>query len=74
MVDLIFGVIRLSGSDFRYFNQGNIEEVSCISESANALYGIVSYQAADCLPHPCSDTLGPFTVPSKVLNALDKLE
>lgn len=45
-----------------------------MSDSANALYGIVSYQAADCLPQPSSDTLGPFTVASKVLNALDKLE
>lgn len=43
-------------------------------ENANALYGIVLYQAADCLPHPCSDTLGPFTVACRVLNALDKLE
>lgn len=43
-------------------------------EDANALYGIVVYQAADCLPHSCSDTLGPFTAPIKVLNALEKLE
>lgn len=58
----------------RYFSQGNIDETNYVSENANALYGIVVYQAADCLPQPSSDTIGPFSVPSKVLNALDKLE
>lgn len=59
---------------FRYFSQGNLEDTNYISENANSLYGIVLYQAADCLPHPSSDTYGPFSCPSKVLNAIDKLE
>lgn len=66
----------LQWNGFRYFNQGNIsiDEVNCVTENTNALYGIVVYQAADCLPHPCSDTLGPFTDPSTVLTALETLE
>lgn len=59
---------------FRYFSQGNIEESNYLSEGVNCYYGIVIYQAADCLPHPSSDTIGPFVSPNKVLNAIDKLE
>lgn len=57
----------------RYFAQGNIEERDYITENSNA-YGIVVYQAADCLPHPSSDTFGPFSNASRLLNAFDKLE
>lgn len=57
----------------RCFTQGSVEERDYISENSNA-YGIVVYQAADCLPHPSSDTFGPFTNASRLLNALDKLE
>nr|CAH7747629.1 unnamed protein product [Callosobruchus chinensis] len=38
------------------------------------MYGIVIYYAADCLPHPSTDTFGPFSSPSKLLSAIDKLE
>lgn len=58
---------------FRYFAQGSIEERDYITENSNA-YGIVVYQAADCLPHPSSDTFGPFSNPARLLNAFDKLE
>ncbi|CAH1159965.1 unnamed protein product [Phaedon cochleariae] len=57
-----------------YFNQGNIDDTNYISENANSLYGIVVYQAADCLPHPSTDTFGPLSSPTKLLNAIDKLE
>lgn len=57
-----------------YFNQGSFEEANYFTESANTLYGIVLYHAADCLPHPSTDTIGPFTSPTKVLNSIDKLE
>ncbi|KAG5897917.1 hypothetical protein JTB14_014033 [Gonioctena quinquepunctata] len=57
-----------------YFSQGNIDDNNYVSENANSLYGIVVYQAADCLPHPSTDTFGPFTSPTKLLNAIDKLD
>ncbi|XP_044255360.1 mediator of RNA polymerase II transcription subunit 25-like isoform X3 [Tribolium madens] len=57
-----------------YFSQGSIDESNFLSEGINSYYGIVVYQAADCLPHPSSDTIGPFVSPSKVLSAIDKLE
>ncbi|XP_031341690.1 mediator of RNA polymerase II transcription subunit 25-like isoform X2 [Photinus pyralis] len=57
-----------------YFSQGNLEEINYLSESANSLYGIVIYQAADCLPHPSTDTIGPFSSSGKVLNAFERLE
>lgn len=57
-----------------YFSQGSIDENNYISENSNALYGIVTYQAADCLPHLCTDTFGPFSSPTKVLAAIERLE
>lgn len=57
-----------------YFSQGNSEEINYLSESANSLYGIVIYQAADCLPHPSTDTIGPFSSSGKVLSAFERLE
>lgn len=57
-----------------YFSQGNLDETNYLTESVNSLYGIVIYQAADCLPHPSTDTIGPFTSSGKVLNAFEKLE
>ncbi|KAJ3657511.1 hypothetical protein Zmor_009307 [Zophobas morio] len=57
-----------------YFSQGNIDESNYLSEGVNSYYGIVVYQAADCLPHPSSDTIGPFVSPNKLLSAIDKLE
>ncbi|XP_018326759.1 mediator of RNA polymerase II transcription subunit 25 isoform X2 [Agrilus planipennis] len=57
-----------------YFSQGNLDETSYLTENANSVYGIVIYYAADCLPQVSSDTFGPFLTPSRVLNALDKLE
>ncbi|KAK5643320.1 hypothetical protein RI129_007165 [Pyrocoelia pectoralis] len=57
-----------------YFSRGNLEETNYLSESANSLYGIVIYQAADCLPHPSTDTIGPFSSSGKVLNAFERLE
>lgn len=59
---------------FRFFNQGSIDESNYISENSNSFYGIVTYQAADCLPYLSSDTFGPFTSPSKVLSAIERLE
>lgn len=58
----------------RYFSQGNLEENNYISENTNCIYGLVTYQAADCLPHPTSDTYGPFLSPTKLLNTFEKLE
>ncbi|XP_030748029.1 mediator of RNA polymerase II transcription subunit 25-like isoform X2 [Sitophilus oryzae] len=57
-----------------YFNQGSIDENSYISENSNSSYGIVTYQAADCLPRLSSDTFGPFSSPSKVISAIERLE
>ncbi|KAF7285039.1 mediator of RNA polymerase II transcription subunit 25-like isoform X2 [Rhynchophorus ferrugineus] len=57
-----------------FFNQGSIDESNYISENSNSFYGIVTYQAADCLPYLSSDTFGPFTSPSKVLSAIERLE
>ncbi|XP_054259504.1 mediator of RNA polymerase II transcription subunit 25-like [Macrosteles quadrilineatus] len=54
-----------------YFSQGTIEDYVC--ESTNTLYGIVTYQAADCLPNLSSDTYGPYTSPQKVLMMLEKI-
>lgn len=58
----------------RYFSQGSIDENNYISENSNSFYGIVTYQAADCLPHLCTDTFGPFSSPTKVLGAIERLE
>jgi mediator of RNA polymerase II transcription subunit 25 len=57
-----------------YFSQGNIDENNYLSEGVNCYYGIVVYQAADCLPHPSSDTIGPFVSPNKLLSAIERLE
>ncbi|XP_045479240.1 mediator of RNA polymerase II transcription subunit 25 [Harmonia axyridis] len=57
-----------------YFGQGNLDENNYLSESLNSFYGIVLYQAADCLPRLCTDTIGPFTSPGKVVSAIDRLE
>ncbi|KAJ8943634.1 hypothetical protein NQ318_005635 [Aromia moschata] len=57
-----------------YFSQGNIDDTNYVSENANSIYGIVVYQAADCLPHPSSDTFGPFSSPTKLLSAIDRLD
>ncbi|KAJ8927475.1 hypothetical protein NQ314_020072 [Rhamnusium bicolor] len=60
--------------NYQYFSQGNIDDTNYVSENANSIYGIVVYQAADCLPHLSSDTFGPFPSPTKLLNAIDRLE
>ncbi|XP_022903004.1 mediator of RNA polymerase II transcription subunit 25-like [Onthophagus taurus] len=57
-----------------YFSQGNNDEGSYISDNANSLYGIVTYQTADCLPQPMTDTIGPFNNATKFINAFDRLE
>ncbi|EZA49336.1 Mediator of RNA polymerase II transcription subunit [Ooceraea biroi] len=57
-----------------YFSQGGIEDREYVSENSTTLYGIVVYHAADCLPAPCTETLGPYSNPHKLLMVLDKLE
>jgi len=57
-----------------YFTQGSIEERDYVTESTNTQYGLVIYQAADCLPNPSSDCYGPYCSPQKLLNILDKIE
>ncbi|XP_050304087.1 mediator of RNA polymerase II transcription subunit 25-like isoform X1 [Anthonomus grandis grandis] len=57
-----------------YFNQGSIDDTVLASENSSSFYGIVTYQAADCLPNLATDTFGPFTSPSKVLASIDRLE
>lgn len=58
-----------------YFGQGNVvEEINYLSESTNSMYGMVVYQAADCLPSPSTDAMGPFSSPSKLMQAFEKLE
>ncbi|KAJ8964091.1 hypothetical protein NQ317_004944 [Molorchus minor] len=57
-----------------YFSQGNIDDTNYVSENASSEYGIVVYHAADCLPHPSSETYGPFSTPTKLLNAIDRLD
>ncbi|XP_066601474.1 mediator of RNA polymerase II transcription subunit 25-like isoform X2 [Prorops nasuta] len=57
-----------------YFSQGGIEDREYVSENNTTLYGIVVYHAADCLPAPCTETLGPYANPHKLLLILDKLE
>ncbi|KAL0125266.1 hypothetical protein PUN28_004503 [Cardiocondyla obscurior] len=57
-----------------YFSQGGIEDREYVSENSTTLYGIVVYHAADCLPSPCTETLGPYSNPHKLLMVLDKLE
>ncbi|XP_033217039.1 mediator of RNA polymerase II transcription subunit 25 isoform X2 [Belonocnema kinseyi] len=57
-----------------YFSQGNIEDREYVPENTSTLYGVVVYHAADCLPSPCTGTLGPYSNPHKLLLALDKLE
>lgn len=59
---------------FRYFNQGNVDETAYLSENANSLYGIVIYQTSDCLPHPLTDTIGPFTSSEKFKTTFERLE
>ncbi|XP_058806988.1 mediator of RNA polymerase II transcription subunit 25-like isoform X3 [Phymastichus coffea] len=56
-----------------YFSQG-IEDREFASESSSTLYGIVIYQAADCLPSNITNAFGPFSNPQKVLHTIDKLE
>ncbi|XP_020293068.1 mediator of RNA polymerase II transcription subunit 25 [Pseudomyrmex gracilis] len=57
-----------------YFSQGGIEDREYVSENTTTLYGVVVYHAADCLPAPCTETLGPYSSPHKLLMILDKLE
>ncbi|XP_051168877.1 mediator of RNA polymerase II transcription subunit 25-like isoform X2 [Leptopilina boulardi] len=57
-----------------YFSQGTIEDREYVPENTSTLYGVVVYHAADCLPSPCTGTLGPYANPHKLLLALDKLE
>ncbi|KAK9886904.1 hypothetical protein WA026_019161 [Henosepilachna vigintioctopunctata] len=57
-----------------YFGQGNLDENNYFSEIFNSFYGIVLYQAADCLPRLSTDTIGPFSNPGKLVAAIDKLE
>ncbi|KAJ9601081.1 hypothetical protein L9F63_000816, partial [Diploptera punctata] len=57
-----------------YFSQGTIEEREYVTESTSTQYGLVIYQAADCLPNPSSDSYGPYSSPQKVLTIMDKLE
>ncbi|XP_018044485.1 PREDICTED: mediator of RNA polymerase II transcription subunit 25 isoform X2 [Atta colombica] len=57
-----------------YFSQGGIEDREYVAENSTTLYGIVVYHAADCLPSPCTETLGPYSNPHKLLMVLDKLE
>lgn len=58
---------------FRYFSQGNLDDNNYLEDSTS-VYGIVVYQAADCLPHPSTDTFGPFTSAAKVYSAIERLE
>ncbi|XP_043496385.1 mediator of RNA polymerase II transcription subunit 25-like isoform X4 [Polistes fuscatus] len=57
-----------------YFSQGGIEDREYVAENSTTLYGIVLYHAADCLPASCTETLGPYVNPHKLLLILDKLE
>ncbi|XP_012287300.1 mediator of RNA polymerase II transcription subunit 25 [Orussus abietinus] len=58
-----------------YFSQGGIEDREYVSEqNSTTLYGVVVYHAADCLPAPCTGTLGPYSNPHKLLLTLEKLE
>nr|XP_050865535.1 mediator of RNA polymerase II transcription subunit 25-like isoform X1 [Vespula vulgaris]XP_050865537.1 mediator of RNA polymerase II transcription subunit 25-like isoform X1 [Vespula vulgaris] len=57
-----------------YFSQGGIEDREYVAENSTTLYGIVLYHAADCLPASCTETLGPYVNPHKLLLVLDKLE
>lgn len=45
-----------------------------VLQSTNTQYGLVIYQAADCLPNPSSDCYGPYCSPQRLLNVLDKIE
>ncbi|XP_019877940.1 mediator of RNA polymerase II transcription subunit 25 isoform X2 [Aethina tumida] len=56
-----------------YFSQGNLDDNNYLEDSTS-IYGIVVYQAADCLPHPSTDTFGPFTSAAKVYSAIERLE
>lgn len=56
-----------------YFSPG-LEEIDYVPEGTNTLYGIVLYQASDCMPFPNCQTYGPFSNPQKMLHTLDKLE
>lgn len=58
----------------RYFNQGSIDDNTLFAEISYCVYGIVTYQAADCLPSLTTDSFGPFSTPAKVLSAIEKLE
>ncbi|KAL1509767.1 hypothetical protein ABEB36_004453 [Hypothenemus hampei] len=60
-----------------YFSQGSLTKIddnTLVAENTISSYGIVTYQAADCLPSLTTDTFGPFYGPGKVLSAIDKLE
>ncbi|KAH1026501.1 mediator of RNA polymerase II transcription subunit 25 [Dendroctonus ponderosae] len=57
-----------------YFNQGSIDDNTLFAEISYCFYGIVTYQAADCLPSLTTDSFGPFSTPAKVLSAIEKLE
>lgn len=52
----------------------NFYEKIYILQNSTTLYGVVIYHAADCLPSPCTSTLGPYSNPHKLLLTLDRLE
>ncbi|XP_050356337.1 mediator of RNA polymerase II transcription subunit 25-like isoform X4 [Nymphalis io] len=53
-----------------YFHGGAIEE----GVGSGSVYGIVTYQAADCHPDLPVSTYGPFTCPQNVVDTIDKLQ
>lgn len=43
-------------------------------ESSKFIYGVITYKTVQCLPGVACTTYGPFSIPQKVLNVIDKLE
>lgn len=74
MPHFIMLVYRLYVCVHRYFSQGTIDDRDYGLETGCSMFGIVLYRAADCLPNPSCDTLGPFSSASRVLNTIDKIE
>nr|CAD7461784.1 unnamed protein product [Timema tahoe] len=57
-----------------YFCQGSLDEHEYWAESTYTQYGLVVYHAADHLPHPSSDSYGPFSNPQRIPQMLERID
>ncbi|XP_055836619.1 mediator of RNA polymerase II transcription subunit 25 [Episyrphus balteatus] len=58
-----------------YFSQSLLDDREyLISDKNSALYGIVVYKTAQCMPDKSVETFGPITSPLKVLETIERLD